>query len=93
MDVQVLAVYPHAHYLGKLMEAYATLPDGKREWLVRIPHWDLNWQGVFRLKTPLTLPKDTVVSMRYHFDNSAANPLNPNHPPKTVQRATPRSMR
>jgi len=84
MDVQVLAVYPHAHYLGTLMEAYATLPDGKREWLVRIPHWDLNWQGVFRLKTPLTLPKDTVISMRYHFDNSATNPVNPNHPPKAI---------
>jgi Flp pilus assembly protein TadD len=66
------------------MEAYATLPDGKRVWLVRIPQWDLNWQGVFRLKTPLILPKDTVISMRYHFDNSAANPLNPNHPPKRM---------
>ena len=30
MDVDILAVYPHAHYLGKLLEAYATLPRGKR---------------------------------------------------------------
>ncbi len=37
MDAQVLAVYPHAHYLGKLLEAYATLPGGERKWLIRIP--------------------------------------------------------
>ena len=30
LDADVLAVYPHAHYLGKLLEAYATLPDGSR---------------------------------------------------------------
>jgi Flp pilus assembly protein TadD len=85
LDLQVLAVYPHAHYLATLMEASATLPDGTRKWLVRIPHWDLNWQGVFRLKDPLTLPKGTVVSISYHYDNSAGNPLNPSHPPKRVK--------
>ena len=85
LDLQVLAVYPHAHYLATLMEAYATLPDGSRKWLIRIPHWDLNWQGVYRVKEPLTLPKGTLISMTYHYDNSAANPLNPNHPPKRVK--------
>jgi len=85
LDVNVLAVYPHAHYLATLMEAYATLPDGMRKWLVRIPHWDLNWQGVYRLKTPMTLPKGTVVSISYHYDNSATNPLNPSRPPQQVK--------
>lgn len=85
IDLKILAVYPHAHYLATLMEAYATLPDGKRQWLVRIPHWDLNWQGVYRLKDPLILPKGTVVSMSYHYDNSAANPINPSRPPKEVK--------
>jgi tetratricopeptide (TPR) repeat protein/mono/diheme cytochrome c family protein len=85
LDVQVLAVYPHAHYLATLMEAYATLPDGTRQWLVRIPHWDLNWQGVYRLKKPLMLPKDTVISMSYHYDNSSGNVRNPNNPPKEVK--------
>ncbi len=84
LDVDVLAIYPHAHYLGKLMEGYATLPDGARKWLIRIPEWDLNWQGVYRLKEPLRLPKGTVVSMRYHYDNSAENPRNPNSPPRLV---------
>jgi tetratricopeptide (TPR) repeat protein len=85
MDVDVLAVYPHAHYLGKLLEAYATLPDGKRQWLIRIPEWDLNRQAVYRYRQPLSLPKGTLISMRYHYDNSAANPRNPNHPPRRVK--------
>lgn len=84
MDLNVLEIYPHAHYLGKLLEGYATLPDGTKKWLVRIPDWDLNWQGVFRLKKPVFLPRGTVVSMRYHYDNSAENVRNPNSPPRRV---------
>lgn len=85
LDVDVLAVYPHAHYFGRLLEAFATLPDGSRRWLIRIPEWDVNWQSVYPYRTPLFLPKGTLVSMRYHFDNSEANPHNPNSPPKRVR--------
>jgi Flp pilus assembly protein TadD len=84
MDLDVLAVYPHAHYLGHLLEGYATLPGGSRQWLIRIPDWDPNWQSVYRYKEPVFLPKGTVISMRYHYDNSAANPSNPNQPPRRV---------
>jgi tetratricopeptide (TPR) repeat protein len=85
MDCDVLAVYPHAHYLGNLLEAYATLPDGERKWLIRIPAWDLNWQAVFEYREPLFLPQGSVISMRYHYDNSAANVRNPNQPPRRVE--------
>ncbi|MGI9072347.1 MAG: tetratricopeptide repeat protein [Bryobacteraceae bacterium] len=85
LDVKVLAVYPHAHYLGKLLEGYATLPDGSRKWLVRIPNWDLSWQGVFHFKEPIRLPRGTVISMRFHYDNSAENVRNPNSPPRRVK--------
>jgi Flp pilus assembly protein TadD len=84
VDADVIAVYPHAHYLGTLLEGYATLPDGARQWLIRIPHWDLNWQAVYRYLNPVYLPKGTVISMRFHYDNSAGNPRNPNSPPKRV---------
>jgi cytochrome c553 len=85
MDVDVLAVYPHAHYLGTLLEAYATLPDGSRRWLIRIPHWDFNWQAVYYYREPVTLPKGAVISMRFHYDNSAENVRNPNQPPREVR--------
>ena len=84
MDVDVLAVYPHAHYLGHLLEGYATLPSGERKWLIRIPDWDPNWQGAYHYRQPVFLPKGSVISMRYHYDNSAANPRNPNQPPRRV---------
>jgi tetratricopeptide (TPR) repeat protein len=85
LDLKVLAVYPHAHYLGKLMEAWATLPDGTKKWLVRIPEWDLNWQGVYRYREPVFLPEGSLISMRYHYDNSEDNVRNPSHPPKQVK--------
>lgn len=84
-DVDVLAIYPHAHYLGHVLEGYATLPSGQRKWLIRIPDWDTTWQGVYHYREPVFLPKGAVISMRYHYDNSSANPRNPNSPPRRVR--------
>jgi Tfp pilus assembly protein PilF len=84
IDVELMAIYPHAHYLGKDMQAHATLPDGTTETLIHIPHWNLIWQAVYRYAEPVRLPKGTKVSLRYVYDNSEENPLNPNHPPARV---------
>ncbi|HLI82995.1 MAG TPA: tetratricopeptide repeat protein [Bryobacteraceae bacterium] len=84
LDVDALAVYPHAHYLGKRLEAYATLPDGSRRWLIRILDWNPDWQAVYYYREPVFLPKGTLISMRYHYDNSTANVRNPHHPPRRV---------
>jgi Flp pilus assembly protein TadD len=84
IDADLIAVYPHAHYLGTLLEGFATLPDGSRQWLVRIPHWDINWQAVYRYRKPLFLPRGTVISLRFHYDNSTQNPRNPSSPPRRV---------
>lgn len=78
VDVQVLAVYPHEHYIGKTAEAWATLPDGKRVPLIRILDWDINWQAVYDYQKPVELPKGTKLEMRLTYDNSADNPRNPN---------------
>src|SRR5262249_2863242 len=82
--VNVLAIYPHAHYLGRDLQASATLPDGTTQTLIRIGNWNLNWQAVYRYAQPLFLPKDTKISMHFTYDNSADNALNPNHPPQRV---------
>lgn len=84
VDVDLLAIYPHAHYLGKTVEAWATLPDGHRRWLIRIPDWDINWQATYDYREPIPLPKGTRLSMRITYDNSTDNPRNPNRPPKLV---------
>jgi tetratricopeptide (TPR) repeat protein/mono/diheme cytochrome c family protein len=80
VDVDLMAIYPHAHYLGKDMQAFATLPDGAKKTLIHIPQWNLNWQAVYRYAEPVLLPKGTTVSLRYTYDNSDENPMNPNHP-------------
>jgi len=85
VDVDLLAIYPHAHYLGKDILAFATLPDGAQKTLIHIPRWDLNWQAVYRYAEPVLLPKGTVVALQYVYDNSEDNPLNPNHPPVRVK--------
>ncbi len=85
MDVELLAIYPHAHYLGKDIQAFAAFPDGTRKTLIHIPNWNLNWQAVYRYAQPVRLPKGTQVSLRYVYDNSEGNPLNPNHPPARVK--------
>ena len=84
VDMLVLSVYPHAHYLCKTMKGYATLPDGTRKWLIHIKQWDFNWQDEYRYAEPVLLPKGTTIEMEYTYDNSANNPRNPNNPPKRV---------
>lgn len=84
VDSQLLAIYPHAHYVGRELQAFAAFPDGSKKALIQIPDWDLNWQAVFRYETPVELPAGTVVSMKYRYDNSEGNVRNPNMPPKRV---------
>ncbi len=83
--VDVLAIYPHAHYLARKIHATATLPDGTERLLLRIDDWDYNWQDEYRYVEPVRLPAGTRVEMRYVYDNSAANSRNPHHPPQPVR--------
>jgi Flp pilus assembly protein TadD len=84
VDVQLLAIYPHAHYLGKDLLATARLPSGEEKTLIHISRWDLNWQAVYRYATPVQLASGTTIVMRYVYDNSEDNLANPNDPPKRV---------
>lgn len=83
--VDLLAIYPHAHYLGKQIDAWAELPDGGRLALLKINDWDINWQATYTYRDPVSLPAGTTVAMRITYDNSANNPRNPSHPPRRVQ--------
>jgi tetratricopeptide (TPR) repeat protein len=82
--VEVLGIYPHAHYLGKEILGQATLPDGSVRTLIHIEEWDFNWQDDYRYVDPVELPARTTLTMRYTYDNSADNNRNPNIPPRRV---------
>jgi hypothetical protein len=60
-DVDLLSIYPHAHYLARQMVATAGLPDGTVRTLVSIPSWDFRWQDQYRYAAPAFLPKGTTL--------------------------------
>jgi Flp pilus assembly protein TadD len=84
VDTQLLAIQPHAHYRAKDIVGTATFPDGTTRTVMHIVDWDFRWQHVYREQAPIALPKGTRLSMQYTYDNSAANPRNPELPPARV---------
>ena len=85
VDVTLMAISPHAHYLAQEMQAYAIRPDGTRQSLMHIKHWNFSRQEEYRYTEPVPLTKGTRVVMDYVYDNSAGNPQNPSNPPKRVR--------
>ncbi|HJT88512.1 MAG TPA: hypothetical protein VJ732_11665 [Bryobacteraceae bacterium] len=85
VDVELMGIIPHAHYICKEMTGIAVLPDGTRRTLLHIPDWNFDWQGQYWYPAPVLLPAGTRVEMRFRYDNSAENPRNPNHPPQRVE--------
>ena len=85
VDLEVIGILPHAHYVGKEIRAWATLPDGRTEPLIYIRNWDFNWQSDYQYVAPVSLPKGTKVAMRFTYDNSTNNVRNPSQPPRPVR--------
>ena len=84
VDVTLIGIIPHAHYIARRMHGVAILPDQSRITLLDIREWDFNWQQQYRYAKPIRLPAGTEVQMEFSFDNSAANPRNPSTPPRRV---------
>ncbi|MFM9996615.1 MAG: tetratricopeptide repeat protein [Phycisphaerales bacterium] len=85
IGLELHALAPHAHFLGRSVRSFATLPDGTTRPLLDIPHWNFSWQDEFRFSKPIHLPAGTTLEMRWSYDNSAANLRNPSHPPQRVR--------
>jgi peroxiredoxin len=83
-DSYVLNLFPHMHYRGKSFRFEAEYPDGRREVLLDVPKYDFNWQLRYDVAEPKLMPKGSRLICTAHFDNSAANPLNPD-PTQTVR--------
>lgn len=84
VDVEVYAVMPHAHYIGKTFELTAYLPSGKKQELLRVPDWDFAWQHLYQLADRLVLPQGSRIETVIRWDNSADNPFNPYDPPRQI---------
>jgi peroxiredoxin len=78
------AFTPHMHLRGKAFKYELVKPDGTREVLLNVPKYDFNWQASYLLAKPLAVPAGSKIECTAWYDNSAANPFNPN-PKKTVE--------
>jgi mono/diheme cytochrome c family protein len=76
-DLRVLSWMPHMHMRGSAFRAFRVAPDGTRIPLLDIPRYDFNWQLSYDYATPLELKRGTVIGIEGVFDNSTANPANP----------------
>ena len=83
--VELTAVTPHMHLLGREVLVEARFPNGSTKELVHITDWDFEWQATYTLKQPVLLPAGTIVTSKAWYDNSAGNPRNPSSPPIPVR--------
>jgi Flp pilus assembly protein TadD len=83
-DVDLISIYPHAHYLATEMKGEAALPDGTVKPLIWIKAWNFNWQDKYAYASPLSLPAGTTLSMRFTYDNSDLNPNRRHRPARPV---------
>lgn len=84
-NYHAIGISPHMHYLGREIKVTATYPDGTVQPLIYINDWDFNWQGNYAFAKPVPLPAGTKVDVHAVYDNSTANPRQPNSPPKVVR--------
>jgi peroxiredoxin len=83
-DRLLVNLTPHMHMRGKSFLFEAVYPGGRRETLLDVPRFDFNWQLQYNLAEPKLMPKGTQLICTAHYDNSSANPANPN--PNTIVR-------
>jgi len=81
MDQPVLlsSFRPHMHMRGREQSIEAIYPDGRHEMLGRVNNYSHFWQISYEFaddKAPL-LPRGTVLLITTVWDNTAANPINP----------------
>jgi hypothetical protein len=70
---------PHMHLRGKAMSLEAILPDGTRQVLSYVDHFNFNWMinYIYADDAAPVLPKGTIIHVTAWHDNTAANPNNP----------------
>jgi len=79
----LLTVSPHMHVRGKDFRYDLIYPDGKKETILWVPHYDFGWQTTYRFAEPKILPRGTKMHCVAHFNNSDDNLANPD-PSKEV---------
>ncbi len=84
IDISILTINPHMHWLGKSFWAYAVTLTGDTIPLIKINKWDFRWQYFYTFKKMLKIPKGSTIHSIGVYDNTRHNPNNPFSPPRLV---------
>jgi hypothetical protein len=76
-DAVLFDYTPHMHLRGRSMVFSAQYPNGEKEILLDVPRYDFDWQLTYTPTEPKILPAGTRLAVQAVFDNSTANPDNP----------------
>jgi hypothetical protein len=76
-DALLISMFPHMHLRGKGFEYLITGPNGRVETLLKVNHYDFQWQLNYRLAEPRLIKAGTRLQWVGYFDNSPNNPGNP----------------
>jgi len=70
---------PHFHLRGKAMQVEAILPDGRNEIVSYVGKFNFNWMTnyIYKDDAAPVYPKGTVIHVSAWYDNTRANPFNP----------------
>jgi hypothetical protein len=70
---------PHMHLRGKAMSVEAILPDGTPQVISYVGNFNFNWMTnyIYEEDTAPVLPKGAVIRVTAWYDNTRANPNNP----------------
>jgi hypothetical protein len=74
---RLLAVSPHMHYRGKSFISSVIKDDDSTEPIISVPNYDFNWQHRYEFAQPISLSGLSRLQATVEFDNSKANPFNP----------------
>ncbi len=73
----MLSASPHMHLRGKSFRMWADI-DGEKKTLLDVPNYDFNWQHAYHFREPIPMSAIKRMDFEVVFDNSDANPVNPN---------------
>ncbi|MEM9623474.1 MAG: redoxin domain-containing protein [Pseudomonadota bacterium] len=77
-DALLHDLVPHAHYRGVATKFELWHPNGEKELILNVPNYDFNWQRTYEFVVPKPVTAGTRLVHTTLYDNSAANPGNPN---------------
>jgi len=81
---EIHSVFPHMHQLGTAISIYLDRANGDREYLVKVPAYDFNWQREYVFEASLIAEPEDTLGIECHWNNTETyrieNEMTPTEP-------------